>query len=119
MTITSQELQVLLSNHYGTSNHFRHSFTKMLYTDGVKAFAENAEAYWFLDIISTEVLQKQSVEEFINVVLKVSEKLSAVITADDGNGNVFWTKRVPYTDCPEGDWKFYLVNGVLILPSEN
>ena len=42
----------------------------------------------------------------------------ALISADDGNGNVFWTRDTEFTDCPEGEWKFFLVNNTFHVPSE-
>lgn len=46
-------------------------------------------------------------------------KTSELIAADDGNGNGYlYTRGIDYTDCPEGVWKFYLVDGVLMLTAE-
>ena len=36
----------------------------------------------------------------------------------DGNGNDLFTKSIDYTDCPEGEWKFFFTGNVLMLPSE-
>jgi hypothetical protein len=42
----------------------------------------------------------------------------ATITADDGNGNVFWTRAIEFTDCPAGEWQFFVTNRTILLPSE-
>ena len=91
----------------------------MTYTDGVQCFAQNAGggAYWFLDIVATQIATIK--EDFIAIKLSVPENETiATITATDGNDKLLFTKHVAYTDCPTGDWQFYLTNDVLLLPSE-
>ena len=104
----------------GTEQWFRHPLSSnFLYTDGVKFFAEHCGggAYWFLDILATELADLQEKEEFMSITLNVVDR-SAKITADDGNGNVLWTRTIDFTDAEEGTWKFFLTNNVLLLPSE-
>ena len=121
------ELRENLAQFYGTEQWFRHFLGKMLYTEGVQFFAENAGngAYWFLDIVATEILPLNVEEEFIHIKLEVATAdcrisgVAAYIKADDGNDNVLFTRPLEYTDCPEGEWSFYLESGVLLLPSEH
>ena len=104
----------------GTEQWFRHPLSSnFLYTDGVKFFAEHCGggAYWFLDILATELADLQETEEFMSITLHVVDS-SAKITADDGNGNVLYTKNIDFTDAEEGTWKFFFTNNVLLLPSE-
>lgn len=126
--MNTQELKAALANYYGSETFYRHTLNRrMTYTEGVQAFAEYASAYWFLDIAATELFALLKVkstcphaprgEDFLSVVLHV-EGTKAKITADDGNGNVLFTKLIDYTDCPEGEWKFFFVGNVLMLPSE-
>lgn len=122
----AQELEQALRQFTGTESYFKNPlYPKMTYTDGVAFFIQNAGhgAYWLLDIVGTEIHHLFSKkEEFIVVILHVYPKacarFDARITADDGNGNTFWSRDLPFTDCPVGEWKFYLVNDVLLLPSE-
>ena len=105
----------------GTEQWFRHPLSSnFLYTDGVKFFAEHCGggAYWFLDILATELADLQEKEEFMSITLDVFDDDSAKITADDGNGNVLWTRNIDFTDAEVGTWKFFLTNNVLLLPSE-
>lgn len=114
------ELKHELKNFTGTETWWRHNLNRaMTYTDGVKFFAENAGggAYWFLDVVATEVFPLLKDEEFILVVLHSFDD-KALLFADDGNGNKLWQRDIEYTDCPEGVWKFYLTDNVLLLPSE-
>ena len=59
----------------------------------------------------------QETEDFMSITLDVVDN-SAKITADDGNGNVLYTRGVDFTDAEEGAWKFFFTNNVLLLPSE-
>jgi hypothetical protein len=117
----AQQLKAGLENFWGTELWHRNPmYGGMLYTDGVKFFADNAGggAHWFLDIVGTEVMDiHKRGEEFI-VVQLVSNGDSAKILADDGNGNLLWHREIDLTDCPAGCWKFYLENSVFMLPSE-
>lgn len=122
MTLSAHDL----SGFTGTDHWYRHGLVRSVtYTDGVKYFAENAGngAYWFLDILATELVKLAWKEEFLHIVLKVANE-KAVITADDGNGKVLWTKQISFTDAPDGDWQFYMAPGgpensvVIMLTSE-
>jgi len=119
--MNSTELQNGLSQFTGTENYYRHALGQMKYTDGVAFFAENAGggAYWFLDIVGTELITLQKAEPFIHVVLDSSEvENRATIKADDGNDKLLWRREIEFTDCPPGVWKFYLIGGVLMLVGE-
>jgi hypothetical protein len=92
----------------------------MLYTDGVRFFAENGGthgAYWFLDIVGTELKEWARKQPFMSVHLIVKGD-EAVIQADDGNGNVFYRRDIAFTDMQEGDWQFFYTDNVLMLPGE-
>ncbi len=106
-----------LAQFNGTDQWYKMLFSEATYTDGVKYFAEAAGAYWFIDIVSTEIVPLLKVHPFMNIVLKVKDN-KAVILVDDGNGEAVFSKNIDYTDCPEGDWKFFLTNDVLLLPGE-
>ncbi len=116
VTMLSADLKMFT----GTEQWFRHPLSSnFLYTDGVKFFAEHCGggAYWFLDILATELADLQEKEDFMSITLDVVDS-SAKITADDGNGNVLWTRNIDFTDAEKGTWKFFLTNNVLLLPSE-
>ncbi|SRR6266852_2345238 len=109
-----------LANFTGSEQWYRHFLGKSLFTDGVKYVADQAGAYWLLDEIAiNQTRAKVRTEEFQVWVLKVDlEKHKAVLTCDDGNGNVVFTKRIDYTDFPLAEIKFYYTDGTLLLPSE-
>lgn len=113
-------MQLDLSQFYGTENYYRSSpmfAPQMMHTDGVEYFCRNAGAYWFLDIISTEVYPLLRKEPFIKVIL-VSHDDTATIFAQDGNEKDIFEKNIEYTDCPSGTYEFFLTDNVLMLTSE-
>ena len=93
-------------------------------TDGTKAFAERMGAYWFMDIVATEFLPLLSEEDYIIFIqITVDDNNSAVIIGTDGDkGNglkILHTRTIEYTDLlPNTGFKFYLSDGLLMLPSE-
>lgn len=119
--MNKQDLEAGLGNFWGTEQLFFHPlYPRMKYTDGVQFFAQHAGngAFWFLDIVGTEIHHLYAKrEEFINILLK-SDGRKALITADDGNGAIFWKRDIEFTDCPAGEWQFFLENDTLCLPTE-
>jgi hypothetical protein len=108
-------MSIDLSGFTGTTQYFRHAFGRMVFTDGVRYFAEAAGAFWFLDIVATELIRLG--EAFVHIRLTVAEG-QATAAADDGNDRPLWKKGIPFTDCPPGEYRFYLIDRVLLLPSE-
>jgi hypothetical protein len=109
-----------LANFTGSENWYRHWLGKVLFTDGAKHVADQAGAYWLIDEIAiSQTRAKVRAEEFQVWVLAVDlEKRKAVLTCDDGNGNVVFSKRISYTDFPLAEIKFYCADGTILLPSE-
>lgn len=118
-------LQAELAHYTGSEKFYRHGLArKVVYTEGVKHFADKAGAYWFLDILATEVYDLvRKGEEFVTVEMTVSNE-SAKIIAGDGNGKDLWSRKIVFTDCPPGTWKFYFSpcgqdgTSIIMLPSE-
>ena len=114
----SARLRADLTAFIGTEQWHRHALNRhMLVTDGVKFFAETAGCYWFLDIVSTEVMPLQATHPFLAILLDVHES-EADIHVTDGDGLNLHRRHIHFTDAPEGLWRFYLTDNVLLLPSE-
>lgn len=118
----ADELRNLLRQHTGSEQVFRHSLNANFnYTEGVRAFAQNAGggAYWLLDILATEPEIKKAVHaEGLCIMLLSVHEHKAVLTVSrdastDEKGIVTplderFRRDIELTDCPEGQWKFYL-----------
>ena len=102
----------------GTETWHRHPLNRsMLLTDGVVYFADQAGAWWFLDIVATEVMRFHRMKPFLVIDLDVASD-KAVIRVSDGNDAVLFSRHIHFTDAPDGLWRFYLTDSVMLLPSE-
>lgn len=114
------ELQAALQQFIGTEQYrFNPLYRWMKYTDGVYYFANHAGggAYWFLDIVGTELRNHAIKHGFLDIDLVVNAG-NAVIAVNDGNGHRLKRWTGIFTDCPTGEYKFFLAGDVLMLASE-
>jgi len=89
----------------------------LVHTDGVQYFAETAGCYWFLDIVATEFYPLTEHEEFLSIKMTVADGKAKIIV-EDGDCTVLKTKNISHTDCPDGEYEFFLTNNVFMLTSE-
>ena len=119
MAITPGELQSFLSHFIGTECYYRHWLKVIVYTDGIKAMAEKAGAHWLIDAIAS--YQKASFREkypFQVWRLTVEGSKAVLVMQEDQGEPIIVRQEIEYTDFPEGEWKFYLIDEVLMLPGE-
>ena len=110
-----------LAQFIGTERWYRHAINRnVLYTEGAQYVAEQGEAYWLLDEIALVQPDDKNVaaEEFQVWKLTVRPEKTATLTCDDGNGNIVFTKEIPFTDFPLETITLYFANNVIHLPSE-
>jgi hypothetical protein len=120
---------IVLDQFTGTEHWYRHGLARnVTYTDGVKYVAEQAGAYWLIDIIA--IAQKLDAkccrEPFQHWTIDVQDDASAVVVGDDGNGNQLYRQAVAWTDFPSKRFEFYCcedrtspdINRVIMLTSE-
>ena len=114
----SDNLNAIMANCYGTENYYTNNYLHFNYTDGVMTFCDKASAFWLLDVVQSVYGQyKQMKEDLISIILMVSDDKTAMITFTDSKGE-FYEQRIPYTDCPMGEWKFYFENNVFFWNGE-
>ncbi len=105
----------------GTTQWFRHSLIRdVVYTEGAQYLAESAGAYWLLDEIAFAQHYEKAVaaEPFQVWKLTVHPDRSSLLTCNDGNGHVVFSKAIPYSDFPLDEITLYFTNHVILLPSE-
>ena len=103
----------------GTINYYRHPLG-IIFTDGVKYLAEKAGAYWLIDAIASwQIEEKVRTYPFQLWELKVNENQTATLTMREDTGEPEIVRQeIPFTDFPLEYQKLYLVDKVLMLPSE-
>jgi hypothetical protein len=109
-----------LANFTGSENWYQHWLGKCLYTDGVKYVADQAGGHWLVDEIAiSQARAKVRAEQFQVWVLKVDlENHTGLLSCDDGNNNIVFTKKIEFTDFPLAEMRFYCTDGVILLPTE-
>ncbi len=110
-----------LAQFTGSESWYRHGINRnVLYTDGAQHVAEHGGAYWLLDEIAIIQPYNKAVaaEEFQVWKLTVRPDRTAMLTCDDGNGNIVFTKEIKHTDFPLDEITLYFANNVIHLPSE-
>lgn len=119
------DLHALLSNFTGTENYYRHPLCRrVVWTDGVKAFADAAGGYWLLDILATELPPLVKTHGMIFAAMTVKHGKASLRASHGGGHKNLWVRTVDYTDCPEGEWRFWMAEGgpddttVIMLPGE-
>ena len=106
-------LQDILAQSIGTNYYYKHTLSGT-YTDGIKLMAETVEAYWLIDAIFS-----YSRKEEFQIWTLVVRKGRALLTMREDKGAPKKVKqKIEFTDFPEGRWKFYLVDRVLMVPRE-
>ena len=115
----TKELENKLEGFIGTESYHKMFPFKTVFTDGVKCFADEAGAYWLLTDINL-FLHKSELgkQDFLCITLQVGDNNKADLVFDDGNDNVLFKRHYRFTDCPKGEWKFFYMDNVLMLPSE-
>ena len=116
-TLTASDLRQFT----GSLQWFRHGLVRdVLFTDGAKHVADQGGAYWLLDEIALAQRYDKRVagEEFQLWKLTVKDDRTAVLTCDDGNGKVVYSKAIEFTDFPLPEVALYFTANTILLPSE-
>lgn len=109
-----------INNSTGTENY--HKFSPIpgfpVITDGVLALAEAAGYYWLLDIIGSYQSNGKLDKAFQVWTLNVHKDNNSAFVRGYNDTTLIVTQKIPHTDFPPGEVKLYLIDGVILLPSE-
>jgi hypothetical protein len=98
---------------------FPHPTGRLVYTEGVQFLADQADAYWLIDLIASWCPDaRPQHEDFVQWKPTVNEDRTAVAIADDGNGNELLRQAIPHMNFPLDEITLYLTERTLLLPSE-
>lgn len=105
----------------GTEHHYRH-WLGFTYTDGVKYVAEQAQAYWLLDLIFSwqpELQQRHGAEKVSFQVWELTKRQTDwLANCTDGNGGYLCSQILEHCSYPDDSVTMWHIDGTLILPSE-
>lgn len=113
------ELRRKLSLFSGTDNWHRH-LSGLLFTDGVKFLADEAGAYWLLDLIGSyqkRCRRDPMLRDFQIWELKKTGNTARIGCLRDVNQPVL-AQDIPFTDFPLDEITLYVENETILLPSE-
>jgi hypothetical protein len=114
--ITQQELDQFC----GSGEVYQHWLKAFVYSDGVKYLVEKARAFWLLDAIGSyqpQLLSDPMLQKLQIWTLTVEGKKGRLVCEKDSD-IVVVSQKIPYTDFPLPEISLFLVEGVLLLPSE-
>ena len=92
------DLAVALRQFTGTERYTQYG-SQIKLTDGVVFLAEQAQAFWLIDLFGSYLAGLGGKEEF--ACLKIQTKSNqAQVSIEDGNDNTFARQEILYTDFP-------------------
>lgn len=113
--LSYQEIKAGLAHCTGTEQCWKNHLLSFRYTDGVKFLHESCDAYWLLIAISSYHRK----EPFQVWELKVNKDHTATLTMkEDSNQPNIVEQDISYTDFPLEEMTLWLIDGILLLPSE-
>jgi Family of unknown function (DUF6876) len=116
--MAKEELLINLRHFTGTENYYKHPFG-ILYTDGVRFLAMEAQCYWLIDLVASyQTDRRVSRAGYQLYELEVNEDKSGSVTIKDLGGKVLAKQWLDYTDFPLEYITLMFENNVLFLLSE-
>jgi len=117
---SKQEILDIINHAHSTEAYHRFSPFEFfpVATDGVIAIAEAAGCYWFLDIIGSCQTNKRLDPQFQVWKLVVNHDDNTAVVSGYNDTTLIITQEIPYTDFPLDELKLYLMDGIILLPSE-
>ena len=119
MKSSSEILDILNSAHCTEAYHRYSSIPGFpVATDGVIALSEAAGCYWLLDIIGSYQTDERLDPEFQVWKLEVNLEKNIGVVNGYNDTELIISQEIPFTDFPLDEVKLYLIDGVILLPSE-
>ena len=119
MAISADELKSEMAQCTGTMQYHKLTLMPLKGTDGMAMVAKEAGAFWLVDAIASYQQEPKIKELRIQFwTLEVKDKQADLYCVEDSGKPKLVEQHIEYTDFPEGKWKFYVTDGVIMLPSE-
>ena len=117
---TKAEIEAIVEQATGTDSHHE-TYSLPSYpvlTDGVLNVARTTECFWLIDLIYSHQINQRLDKSFQVWKLQVSPKDHSAVVRRYNDQTLIVTQKIPYTDFPLDEIKLYLIDGVILLPSE-
>ena len=108
-------LEEELSQFIGTTKYYPSTFGTLNLTDGVYYLRENANCYWFIDIIESYQPQLKDAGFQIWGIKVNADKTAIVYCKEDSNIKPIVTQELNFTDFPLEKFELYCINNVVLL----
>ena len=119
--IDPNELKNELKNFCGSEALYEYNFLwiKFYYSDGCRFLFEESKSYWLLNLIASWQDSILDIDKAFQTweLKKINDK-KWIIKCSDGNKSELCRQELSYSDFPLDHIKLWLVNGVLMLPTE-
>jgi len=117
--LTAQELKADMAQCTGSMQYHKLTLLPLKATDGMKVVAEKAGAFWLVDAIAS--YQGEAKVKALRIqfwTLEVKDNKADLFCVEDSGMPKLIEQHIGFTDFPEGTWKFYVTDGVIMIPSE-
>lgn len=114
-----KEVREIINTSRGTRRYYDDPSGIKL-TEGINAIREIAKADWLInDIGIASKIGIKHPPHFQVWILTVSKEHTASITCkEDINSPILYSQNYSFTTFPDGKWEFWIIDGVMLLPSE-
>lgn len=119
--ISYEELSNNLDRFIGSEHFYPIAFSPLVFTEGIKYFAETCECFWLIDLIGHGLkrLHRELGYLFIDIEVNKRHTVHVTVRQDSGMPVVFEKKQRDLCKIiPVGTYRLYLMNDTLLLPSE-
>jgi len=117
--MNAHELKTEMQQCTGTTGYHKLTWLPLLATDGVKTVAEKAGAFWLVDAIASYQANPEVKKLAIQFWrLEVKDNAAVLYCVEDSGMPRIVEQEIEYTDFPDGDWRFYVQHGIIMLPGE-
>ena len=114
--LTTEKVEEIMNSSTGTEKYYRpFLFNTMVYTDGVRTFAEQCQAYWVIDLVNSYMKKIQNNHRrtsewmyFIQLKVKDNKASVRIYREVEEKKKTVVRQDIYYTDLPNVELKFYL-----------
>ena len=114
--MNARKLKKELTHFTGTEKYYQSMAVK--FTDCVYFLAENAGAFWLIDLIGSYQHELRDIPFQLWELRVNDDKTAAIECREDTGMTTLVRQEIPYTDFPLEEIQLYCIDGILLLPSE-